>query len=112
MSELFFNPITIIATILACFFILMALVRHMITKRGKKTRRATDKPYQINDPYAPPPAHPAPPPTRTPPNITLMDNNPHPAPKPKESRKFFRQFGLPPQTTGEESPEPSYYTWE
>ena len=112
MTELFFNPITIIATILGLFFILMAAFRHMITKRGKKNRRASDKPYQINDPYSPPPAHPAQPPSRTPPNITLADNNPTQAPKPKESRKFFRQFGLPQQSGSEESPEPSYYTWE
>ena len=108
MSELFFNPITIIATLLAAFFVLMAFMRHLHGKRSRG-RRATDKPYRIADPYAPPPPAPAPAPAAS---VSLMAPA-SPAEKPASAHKFFRQFGHPHSPSGGTTSEPpSDYIWE
>ena len=106
LRELLLNPITIIALLLAVFFILMAYLRNIGTKR----RDAPDtdaKPYNVTDPYAlpktsaPPPRRPAPGPT-----LTLSDTEKEPA------AKVFRQFGADGSTTAATRPDNDGYVWE
>lgn len=53
--ELFNNPVTIIAGILALFFISMGFSRRLALRRSDPNRLKPDqKPYQVSDPYAQP----------------------------------------------------------
>lgn len=94
-TELLFNPITIIATLLALFFVLMGFRRSRNT--GRLPSRPEDisgaKPYHVANPYSPaqtvsgsapvpaPATHPA----------TLLQTPSSPTPEPR--RRVFRQFG-------------------
>ena len=106
MSDLFLNPITIIASLLAAFFIIMAFVRHSITKRTRGGRRASDRPNRVADPYTLPP--PAPPPAPSP----TLQTPAHPSTDAKPPAKIFRQFGHPQPTSGGTTSAPSDYIWE
>ena len=87
--ELLLNPVTIIATFLALFFVLMAVrrSRHAARPSSHPKDEGLDKPYRIANPYvlSPPPAAPAPP---TP---SLDDTLTAPKP-PAPARRVFRQF--------------------
>ena len=108
-TDLVFNPVTIIATLLALFFVLMAVRRrrHAAPPSSRPKTDTSDKPYRVVNPYRPP---------------TLPDASaPDPAPRdtltspdaPPPTRRVFRQFGqsalhpemkLPNEKTG--------YIWE
>ena len=109
-SELLFNPVTIIALILACFFSMMAFFRSQQARRKEKEKNAA-KPYTVADPFSQPQAapvhHPLPPPTLSahPPAAQLSDGD--------QSHKYFRQFGSTPNGTGAVTPSNTAgYIWE
>ncbi len=54
MIELFRNPVTIIFGLLAVFFMLMGLGRHLVRKRNLREDGPKEKPYKVSDPYAEP----------------------------------------------------------
>lgn len=105
MNELFLNPITVIATLLAAFFILMAFLRHVNYKR-EHNRRSTDKPYRVTDPFSSPVAPPPPAPS------TRFIASETPAAKSSSQPKVFRQFGADPQSAGGTTVDPADYIWE
>jgi hypothetical protein len=115
-TELIFNPITIIATLLAAFFVLMAFLRRRHPHHPSQVLRdeSAAKPYHITNPYSA--AHlrnatthstgPAPSPSllATPPGHNSVSRPP---------RKVFRQFGqsaLQPQA--DKTDENTGYIWE
>lgn len=87
-TELLLNPITIIASFLALFFILMAVrrSRHAARPASRSEDEASDKPYRVANPYTLPllPTTPAPAPA-------LRDTLTAPSPSPPTPR-VFRQF--------------------
>ncbi|HPJ57466.1 MAG TPA: hypothetical protein P5306_07145 [Kiritimatiellia bacterium] len=94
-TELLFNPITIIATLLALFFVLMAFRRNRNTGRLPSRPEDTSeaKPYRVANPYSPAPAvpNPASAPAPAAPPATLLQ--PPASPTPAPPRRVFRQFG-------------------
>ena len=94
-TELLFNPITIIATLLALFFVLMAFRRSR--NAGRLPSRPEDtsgaKPYHVANPYSPAPTvvNPASVPVPAAHPSTLLQTPATPPPPPR--RRVFRQFG-------------------
>ncbi|MDR0994553.1 MAG: hypothetical protein LBN38_08355 [Verrucomicrobiota bacterium] len=84
MTDLFNNSVTIIATFLAGFFILMALVRRHISRRASNAAKAP-KPYTVSDPYVTPASLPPPPATLN--TAAALKGST------QANNKFFRQFG-------------------
>ena len=94
MKELFSNPVTLIAIGLAAFFVAMAIGKRWNYRRAVSARNGGEKPYQVSDPYVPPPEG-ASAPQEEPPSII--------APPPK----VFRQFGSEHETSADKD-----YVWE
>lgn len=108
-TELLFNPITIIATLLALFFVLMAVRRrrHAASPSSRPKTGSSGKPYHVVNPYRSPSQPDASTPPPAPHNTLTSSDAPPPA------RRVFRQFGqsalhpdmkLPTEKTG--------YIWE
>ncbi len=98
MRELFDNPVTVIAIGLAIFFTIMALAKRWSYRRSIADKSPDEKPYQITDPYQPPPVALATPP------VASAESIPGPTPK------VFRQFGS--RTGSEDADEAPEYMWE
>ena len=110
-DELFLGPVTIIAVLLAVFFVAMAFFRHLGAKRLRaQHNRPEDKPYRISNPYeaTAAPTAPAPPPAGAafapPPAATEAASDP--------SGKIFRQFEPGAAGSKDKSSDPSGYLWE
>ncbi len=103
-SELFLNPVTVIAILLALFFVAMTYFRHLGVKHARQEQnRGGHKPYQVTNPYAPPaPVSAAP--LDAPAAPQRLDQAP--------PRKVFRQIGRDPAVTGARAGDSSGYVWE
>ena len=107
--ESFFGPVSVIALLLAFFFIAMAFLRHLGTKRARTQKYSTAaKPWQVANPYtasdnleaaAPPPATLAP-------ASAAKDAASDP------SRAVFRQYGSPASGAAPDDPATPGYVWE
>lgn len=112
-TELLFNPITIIASLLAAFFVLMAILRrrHSHAPHPAQSADSAAKPYRVSNPYTPaPPLSASPVPAPAP---ALMATPPIQNPTTPTPRKVFRQFGqsaLQPQA--DRSDDTTGYIWE
>ena len=108
-SDLFFNPVTGIALVLAVFFSLMALLRSKESRRKEREKNAA-KPYTVADPFSAPKAPPAE--TVLSSSASLVQSSPA-AQDSDHSRKYFRQFGPTSNGTGAVTPSnPTGYIWE
>ena len=105
LNALFWNPITLIAGLLAVFFTLMAYVRRRMSRRARAAKKA-EKPYRVSDPYTPPVIQPTPEPVIDQSHQMLTTG------KNKTNNKFFRQFGQPNPTPQDKNAEPTDYIWE
>ena len=105
LNTLFWNPITLIAGLLAVFFTLMAYVRRRMSRRARANKKA-EKPYRVSDPYTPPVIQPTPEPMIEPPPQLLSNG------KGKANNKYFRQFGQPNPAPQDKHAEPTDYIWE
>lgn len=108
-TELLFNPITIIATLLALFFVLMAVrrSRHAAQPSSRSKNEVPDKPYRIANPYTLPP-RPTAPPSAPALGDTLTDPTPLPPP-----RRVFRQFNQSAEHPNMNLPNDKVrYVWE
>ena len=107
IAELFRNPITIIFGLLAVFFTLMGLGRHLIRKRNLRSDGPVEKPYKVSDPYAEPDVSPDVSTIITEKSAKQTDPG---APAPK---RYFKEFAgtakTSPATSGNGS---SGYVWE
>ncbi|NLG35164.1 MAG: hypothetical protein GX548_07405 [Lentisphaerae bacterium] len=113
LIDLIFNPITIIALLLALFFILMAYMRNLGSRKERTEASSGEaKPYRVSDPYAAP----KPPPPPAPPRTTLDSTPVHPpspdTSEPDSGRKFFRQFGPGPDGPATARADAEGYVWE
>ena len=108
-SDLFFNPVTGIALVLAVFFSLMALLRSKEARRKEREKNAA-KPYVVADPYSPPKAVPSSENLLSSPSLS---QSPSASPDSDPSHKYFRQFGPTSNGTGAATPSnPTGYIWE
>lgn len=95
MKELFSNPVTLIAIVLSAFFVAMAVAKRLGGRRTTSEKDASEKPYQVSDPFTPPPQDAAPPEEEP---ATII---------PLPSQKVFRQFGSESERTADKD-----YVWE
>ena len=105
LNALFWNPITLIAGLLALFFTLMAYIRRRMSRRARAAKKA-EKPYRVSDPYTPPVIQPAPEPVIDTSSPMLTTS------KSKANNKYFRQFGQPNPAPQDKHAEPTDYIWE
>ena len=109
LTELMLNPITIIATLLALFFVLMAVRRrrHAASPSARAKTDSSNKPYHVVNPYGPPSQVDADT-SATAPRNTLTP----PETKPP-TRRVFRQFGQSALHPDMKAPnKKSGYVWE
>ncbi len=114
LIRLISNPITIIALVLAGFFILMAFLRNKGPRPQDGDGRAnneTARRYHVTDPYAMPrtPEEPRPPPPG--PSLATKTASPQ-HPETEQGRKYFRQFGSAPGGRAGPGGDPDGYIWE
>ena len=102
------GPISIIATLLAAFFVVMAFLRHLGLKRVRhQLDRDDNKPYRVSNPYSATAA-----PIATPPP-TLAATTAVPDAASDPSGKIFRQYGPAPAALPDKPAAPSSgYVWE
>ena len=111
LNELFFNPVSIIATVLAAFFVAMAVLRRSSSRQNARARSVPpdSKPYRVSDPYSvAPPTAPAP---AAPPPAVFANPSPSAA-APEPERKFFRQYDGTERKTDGSAGDSSGYVWE
>jgi|GEM_PF-1314205 hypothetical protein len=107
--ESFFGPVTVIAVLLALFFIAMAYLRHLGVQRARTQKTsATAKPWQVANPYTASEtlvSTAAAPATLAPPSAaTKAASDP--------SRSVFRQFGSVGAGTAAPDDRTPGYVWE
>lgn len=101
--ELMSHPVTIIATLLALFFVLMAVLRHSNKRKNTPEEEGGPAgPVRVASPYAPTTAPLPAADAKTKASFDIA---------PQAEGKVFRQFGKPPETPSS-THEPDEYVWE
>ncbi|NCA82215.1 MAG: hypothetical protein EOM72_05660 [Opitutae bacterium] len=107
-ADSFFGPVSVIAILLAFFFVAMAYLRHLGAKRARTRKRSKDeKPWQISNPYTASENLTAPPPLATlapPPAARNVASDP--------TSPVFRQFSSTSPSAAKPAPPAPGYVWE
>ncbi len=106
MIEIFWNEITLIFGLLAAFFVLMGISRHMIRKRNRLERKSRSRPCEISDPYAEPA-------NAALENSVATQKNETLAPLSGEDpKRYFQEYGTKTAPKNVSDASPPGYVWE